>query len=92
MALVDGQAQLIQAIPVDQVQRDQGGGLAGQGADLVVKFLQPALGPGGGDDVSPGGGQGEGAGLADAAGSSGDERDAPGKRAWVLVGHGCYPS
>ena len=59
-------------------QRRRGLDVGAQRANLVVEFLQPALGARQRDDVAAGGGQGEGGGAADAARGAGDESDAGG--------------
>ena len=53
--------------PSVEVQRDQGRARAGQEPDLVVEFLQRALGAADGDHVGAGAGERQGRGAADAA-------------------------
>ena len=59
-------------------QRRRGLDVGAQRANLVVEFLQPALGARQRDHVAAGGGEGEGGGAADAARGAGDESDAGG--------------
>jgi hypothetical protein len=85
---VDGRAQVVQAVGLAQVQRDQGGVLAGGLQDRVVQGLERALGAGRGDDVGAGLGQAQGDRLADAARGAGDEGDAAGQRLLGVGSHG----
>ena len=82
--LVDRQAQLVQTVVLGDVHRDQGGGLAGGGLDLIIEGLKAALGAGHGDNVGASLGEGEGGGVADPPAGAGDEGDAVFER---QVGH-----
>jgi hypothetical protein len=53
-ALVDGPAERIDILALGEIQRDQGGPLAGARLDLVVQRLQRPLGPPDGDDMGAG--------------------------------------
>ncbi len=74
--LVDGQAQGVDVVTLGQVERHQGGRLAGRGLDLVVQLFQRALAAANGDDVGAGLGERQGAGAANAASGAGDQGDA----------------
>ena len=87
-AVVQGQAQLVQAIALGDIHRDQGGRLAGDGADLIVEFGQGAFGACDGDDVRAGLGEGKGGFAADPAACAGDEGDLAGEGRVRSVGHG----
>ncbi|MNJ62313.1 hypothetical protein D3C77_581510 [compost metagenome] len=86
-AFEEGAAQAVDGAAVDQVERDQGGVLAGGGEDGVVQLFQTALGAGGGDDVGAGLGQGQGGLIADAAGGADDQGDAVGEGKGSVFGH-----
>ena len=73
---VDRQAQAVDVVALHEVQRDQGGRLAGRLLDLVVEGFQRALAASDGDHVSARLSQGQGALAADAARRAGDQGDA----------------
>ena len=74
-ALEDGSAQPVDGRIVGHVHGNQRGGAA-QRLNLVVEFLECALGAGDGHDMGATAGQFEGHGPADAARGAGDDSDA----------------
>jgi hypothetical protein len=78
--LMDGEAQLVDAIALTEIHGNQGGPAAAGRLDSVVQILQGALGSSDGDHIRPRRAQSQGNGPADTPGCAGDEGDLAGKR------------
>ena len=74
-ALVQGRAQLVQAVGLAQVQRHEGSVLACRGEDPVVQCFECALRASERHDMGAGFRQAESDGRADAARRAGDQGD-----------------